>query len=71
MDPRYTQLADVLCGFSTALKKGENVLIDAFDVPDDFVVALIRAAREWGARPMVNVPRARIGRELVMGGTRE
>ncbi len=71
MDPRYAQLAKVLCGFSTALKKGENVLIDAFDVPDDFVVALIRAARERGATPMVNVHRARIGRELVMGGTRD
>ena len=71
MDARYAQLAKVLCGFSTALKKGENVLIDAFDVPDDFVVALIRAARERGATPMVNVHRARIGRELVMGGTRE
>ncbi len=71
MDPRYTQLADVLCGFSTTLKKGENVLIDAFDVPDDFVVELIRAARRRGATPMVNVQRARIGRELVMHGTRE
>jgi hypothetical protein len=25
------------CGFSTALKRGERVLIDAFDVPDAMV----------------------------------
>ena len=69
MDSRYNQLADVLCGFSTRLRKGENVLIDAHDVPDTFVVALIRAARERGAIPMVQVHRARIGRELARHGT--
>ena len=45
IDPRFTQLAEGLTGFSTALKKGEKVLIDAFDVPDAIVIALIRAAR--------------------------
>jgi len=49
IDPRFTQLADGLTGFSTSLKKGERVLIDAFDVPDAMVVALIRAARKRGA----------------------
>ncbi len=38
-DPRYAQLADVLTRFSTTLKKGERVLIDAFDVPDAFTIA--------------------------------
>lgn len=71
MDPRYGKLADVLCGFSTRLKKGESVLIDAHDVPEDFVIALIRAARERGATPMVNLHKARVGREMVKGGTKE
>ena len=71
MDPRYGQLAEVLCGFSTRLKKGENVLIDAYDIPEEFVIALIRAARERGATPMVNVQRARISREMTKGGTKE
>ncbi len=71
MDPRYGKLADVLCGFSTRLKKGESVLIDAHDVPGDFVIALIRAARERGATPMVNLHKARVGREMVKGGTKE
>lgn len=70
-DPRYTQLAEVLTGFSTTLKKGERVLIDAFDVPDAFTIALVRAARDCGAMPYVNVQRARITRELLQGATAE
>ncbi len=70
-DPRYTQLAEVLTGFSTTLKKGERVLIDAFDVPDAFTIALVRAARNCGAIPYVNVQRARITRELLQGATEE
>ncbi|HZP60088.1 MAG TPA: aminopeptidase [Opitutaceae bacterium] len=66
-DPRYFQLADVLTGFSARLKKGERVLIDAFDVPDAIVIALIRAARRRGAHPSVLLHRARITRELMLG----
>ncbi|HZZ19093.1 MAG TPA: aminopeptidase, partial [Opitutaceae bacterium] len=67
IDPRFTQLAEGLTGFSTSLKKGEHVLIDAFDVPDAMVVALVRAARGRGAMPFVQLHRARITRELTLG----
>ena len=67
LDPRFTQLASGLIGFSTALKPGERVLIDAFDVPDEMVVALVRATRERGAHPYVQLHRARITRELTLG----
>lgn len=67
IDPRFTQLAQGLTGFSTALKKGERVLIDAFDIPDAMVVALIRATRARGAHPYVQIHRARITRELALG----
>lgn len=67
IDPRFSQLAEGLAGFSMSLKKGERVLIDAFDVPDAMVVALIRAARRRGAHPYVQLQRARIGRELALG----
>ena len=70
-DPRYAQLAEVLTGFSTALKKGERVLIDAFDVPDTFTIALVRAAQNRGALPYVNIQRARITRQLLQGATAE
>jgi len=65
-DPRFTQLAEVLTGFSCALRPGERVLIDAFDVPDAMVIALIRATRARGALPYVQLHRARITRELVL-----
>jgi len=70
IDPRFEQLAEGLVGFSTELKKGERVLIDAFDVPDAIVIALIRAARRRGGLPYVQINRARLSRELA-GGAEE
>lgn len=67
IDPRFNELAAGLTGFSTALKKGERVLIDAFDVPDAMVIALIRAARARGAHPYAQLHRARITREMTLG----
>jgi aminopeptidase len=67
MDSRFNELADGLVGFSTGLKKGERVLIDAFDVPDAMVIALVRSARRRGAHPYVQLHRARITRELTLG----
>ena len=67
IDPRFHRLAEGLTSFSTSLQKGERVLIDAYDVPDAMVVALIRAARARGAHPFVNINRARISRELILG----
>jgi aminopeptidase len=70
-DPRFDRLADVLTGFSCELKPGERVLIDSFDVPDLFVIALVRAARKRGAIPYVNLQKARITRELLKGASTE
>ena len=67
IDPRYNELADGLTSFSTSLGKGERVLIDAFDVPDAMVIALVRSTRRRGAYPYVQIHRARITRELVLG----
>ena len=55
IDPRFDVLAEVLTGFSTRLKKGERVLIDAFDAPPEMVIALIRSTRSKGAFPFVNL----------------
>ncbi|MFI5355897.1 MAG: aminopeptidase [Opitutales bacterium] len=66
-DSRLDVLADNLTGFSIRLQPGERVLIDAFDVPDAMVIALVRAARRHGALPYVQLHRARITRELALG----
>ncbi|MDO8542728.1 MAG: aminopeptidase [Opitutaceae bacterium] len=67
IDPRFNELAAGLTGFSTSLKKGERVLIDAFDVPDAMIIALVRAARDRGAYPYVQIHRARVTREMSLG----
>lgn len=69
MDPRYSRLAEVLTSFSISLKKGEKVLIDASDVPDAIVIALVRAARGRGAIPFVQIGHGSIARELLKGAT--
>jgi aminopeptidase len=66
MDSRYEKLAEALTGFSTRLKKGDKVMIDAFDIPDLMVIALVRAARECGAQPWVRLNHARVNREMLM-----
>src|SRR6266446_6172654 len=65
-DARFDKLAKLLVEYSTGLKRNENVLIEALDVPDEMTIALIRATRKAGAIPFVQVQRARIGRELAL-----
>ena len=66
-DPRLDQLARILTRHSTRLEKGERVVIELFDVPDEMGVALIRAVRAAGAVPFVQIHRARVSRELSLG----
>jgi len=70
-DPRLDKLARGLVGFSTRLEKGDKVLIDAFDIPDEMTIALIRAARAAGAVPFVQTHHARVGREMSLGAQEE
>ena len=65
-DPRFDQLARVLVRHSTKLQKGEGVLIELFDVPDEMGIALIRATRQAGGIPFLQIHRARISRELAL-----
>lgn len=66
-DPRFTKLAKLLVEYSTALKKGERVLLDMIDVPDEFSIELIRAVRAAGATPLIEVRHTRITREILRG----
>ena len=70
-DPRYTRLAKLLVEYSTALKKGERVLLDMIDVPDEFSIELIRAARAIGAIPLVEARHTRLTREMLLGTSPE
>lgn len=66
-DPRYAKLAKLLIEYSTSLKKGERVLLDMIDVPDEFTVELMRAARKVGALPFVETRHTRVTREILRG----
>jgi aminopeptidase len=66
-DPRYTKLAKLLVNYSTELKKGERILLDMIDVPDEFTIELIRAVRAAGATPFVETRHTRVGREQLLG----
>ncbi|MEM9079329.1 MAG: aminopeptidase [Verrucomicrobiota bacterium] len=68
-DPRYTELARQLTSYSTQLKKGESVLFDLFDVPEDLGIALVSEARKRGALPVVRLHSARLSREMLKGAT--
>jgi len=65
-DPRYKKLADLLVTYSTALAKGDRILLEMSDVPDEFSIELIRAARRRGALPLIEVRRTRVSREMVL-----
>src|SRR5271168_4815079 len=68
-DPRFDKLAKLLTSHSTNLKPREKVLIDAFDIPAEMTVALIRAARAAKAIPFVQTHNARVAREMALGAT--
>ena len=67
MDPRYLRLADLLVNYSMDLKRNETVLIDSTDIPDEFTIAMIRAARAAGAHPLVETRHSRVSREILRG----
>jgi aminopeptidase len=66
-DPRFDKLAKLLVGYSTKLKRGDKVLIDAFDIPPEMTVALIRAVRAAKALPVVQTHQAQVAREMARG----
>ena len=71
MEQNYTKLADLLIRHSVSLKKGEKVLIDNTEVPDNMTIALVRAVREYGGIPFVQTSQSRVGREIMQYATKE
>ncbi len=63
-DPRIIRLAQLLINHSTRLQRGEHILIEAFDLPEEMVIALVREARQAGGHPHVAIRSNRIMRAL-------
>ena len=51
--------------------RGEKVLLDAFDIPPEMTVALVRAVRTAGALPFVQLHQGAVTRELALGAVGE
>jgi aminopeptidase len=65
-DERFDKLAKLLVEYSIRLKRNETVLIEAFDIPDEMTVALVRAVRNAGGVPFAQVYHARVNRALAL-----
>ena len=70
-DTRYSQLAKVLVSHSCRVKPDEKVLIEAFDVPTDFTVELIKTVAEAGGLPLVSTYHVPVLRALYNTATEE
>jgi len=71
IDPRMTKLAENLINYSTALKPGEKILIEAIDIPTEMTCELVRVARVAGGDPLVTLKSNRVNRALMLHGSRE
>jgi aminopeptidase len=67
-DPRLHKLATGLVNRSIKVQPGEVVLIEAFDIPEEVPVALIRSVREAGGIPIAETKSNRVLRELIWSG---
>ena len=70
-DPRYTTLARLLVQHSIKVTPGDKVLVEAFDIPSDFIVELVRVIDEAGGLPIVSTYQQPVLRALYKAATEE
>ena len=70
-DPRVAKLAEILVGHSTQVQPGEKVLVEAYDIPDDVVTAVVSAVAKAGGLPFVTVKRNAVLRALYHNASEE
>jgi aminopeptidase len=68
-DPRTRQLAKLIVNHSCALRPGEAVLIEAFDVADGLVLDLVEETQAVGAVPVVSLRDNMVLRAQLKGAT--
>ena len=66
-DIRIDKLAGVLVNYSVNLQKGEKMFIEATDVPEEFVCALLEQVYKAGGIPYVKLGANKVQRALLMG----
>ncbi|MDD5088309.1 MAG: aminopeptidase [bacterium] len=68
-DPRYRDLARVLVRYSTAVKPGDKVLVEAFDIPPEFTAVLVQEICEAGGFPVLEMKTQQVQRKLFLNAT--
>lgn len=71
VDPRYRRLAEVLVGHSTKIRPGDKVLVEAYDVPEEFTCVLIDAIAAAGGLPLCMTKQNRVLRALYLHASEE
>jgi aminopeptidase len=69
LDPRVTELAEMLCSHSTELGPDDNLLIHAADIPESCVAELVRVAQTTGANVVLRLESGATRRQLMLGMT--
>ena len=69
VDPRQTRVARTIIHHSTRLQPGEAILIDAYDVHDGLVNAIVDEAYAAGGLPLVQLRSAAIMRQHLLAGS--
>src|SRR4051794_28809397 len=70
-DPRYKKLADLLVTHSCRVEPGDKVLIEAFDIPADFTVELIKSVAQANGQPMVSTYQQSVLRALYQNASED
>jgi aminopeptidase len=71
LDPRMQRLAELLVRHSVRVQPGEKVLIEAYDIPTDMTVALIKAVAAVGGHPLVSTYQQPVLRALYQAASAE
>ncbi len=71
LDPRMQRLAELLVRHSVRVQPGEKVLIEAYDIPTDMTVALIKAIDAAGGQPLVSTYQQPVLRALYQAASTE
>lgn len=67
LDPRVTQLAELMASHSTHLGPEDRVLIHAFDIPEEAVAEFVRVCQSKGAQVAVRLESMLVRRQLLHG----
>lgn len=71
LDSRAKKLASLLVDYSCKVSPGENVLLEAVDIPHAFTAELVQAIARAGGRPYVLLKSVAVNRSLMMAGSEE